>query len=768
MHGLPKWYKFLFGKGMRLLASILFFIFFIHSAVGQSKPEIIGHKDLSTAQDQPITILLTDLYVQENDKSPGKDPSKTDGEEGDKGHSKGGDKGNKGDPGKGHGNNGTMTYPEGYVLEIFKGKNYSFSGNTVTPAPGFTGVLAVVVRVKNEQHASPKYDLDITVIPVNEPPANNPPVITGQLPLTTPVNTPLKLKFSDLQVSDPDDQYPDGFSLQLIPGEDYSIQKTTVLPRTGFTGTLVVPVVVNDGKDHSEPFHLNIIVMASPQNTAPEITGQLPLSISKNQTITPVLSQLRVIDPDNNYPEDFTLNIFPGEHYSINQVTVIPEEGFTGDLFVNISVSDGTASSKVYGLKITVTPGANSKPVITGQAGIKIPEGQNLEIRLSHLVVEDNDNRYPEDFTLIVYGGADYLIDGNIIIPTPGFLGILTVKVIVNDGQTSSDPFDLKVTVIEKDKLEIIGQKTLEIPEDSSRVLMLTDLMVNDPGDTYPLGFSIHILKGEDYDVQNTLIKPHHNFFGNLLVPVTISKEGITSAPFSLLVIVRPVNDAPQLFNLEEDPIVVTGTGSWNVAEAIEIADVDDDYLLFAEIGFDPGNFNPGRDRLLFLATENIRAVFDPDTGILFLVGRAPIEEYQTLIRSIKYSHRASDSIQTAGSGKVYLKLNDGKDTSPVYERLLLRGSPIPLEIPSAFTPNNDQANDTWKITLPGQEEPLRTLIRVYDKRGVMVFETATVEPEWDGHCNGLPLPADVYFYTIELYFSNRKVNFNGIVSILR
>ena len=62
----------------------------------------------------------------------------------------------------------------------------------------------------------------------------------------------------------------------------------------------------------------------------------------------------------------------------------------------------------------------------------------------------------------------------------------------------------------------------------------------------------------------------------------------------------------------------------------------------------------------------------------------------------------------------------------------------------------------------------MNTSVRVYDKKGVIVFEGEALEQEWDGHFRGDPLPPDVYFYTIEIDLSYRKLLMKGIVSILR
>ena len=77
---------------------------------------------------------------------------------------------------------------------------------------------------------------------------------------------------SDIRVNDPDDEYPRDFSLTINPGPNYSINGLTITPVQNFAGVLSIPVVVNDGRNDSQPFNLQITV--SPVNDAPIITGQ--------------------------------------------------------------------------------------------------------------------------------------------------------------------------------------------------------------------------------------------------------------------------------------------------------------------------------------------------------------------------------------------------------------------------------------------------------------------------------------------------------------
>ncbi len=734
---------------MRMILAILMLLPSLNAAVAQDlKPKIIGQKDLSTNQGQPITIQLTDLYIEEEEVKAPK-----------------GDKGDKGD--KHHVNGRTMLYPDGYMLKISAGADYSVSGNTITPDPAFTGVLTAGVRVKNEKYSSNKFELKLTVVPVPTAAKNIPPVITGQFPLSTKKNTPITVSLSDLMVTDPDNAYPVGFILLISPGEHYTAAGNVVAPSRDYTGTITVKLTVNDGTSDSPPFDLKIGVVEA-QNVSPQIVGQIPLSISVNQSVAIVRTQLNVVDPDNNYPEDFSLTVFPGEHYTLNNSTVSPESDFTGELAVKVTVNDGNSSSNVFEIKIMVVEGPNAKPVIVGQTELKMIQGENLEIKFQNLLVEDPDNVYPDDFTMMIDTGDHYTLSNNTIAAEEGYIGILDVKISVSDAHNWSDPFKLKIEVIPEGRLAIIGQTSLEMQEDSSLTLDLSHLLVADPDNLYPQGFSLHVNPGDNYDVSNATVKPHRDFFGKLTVPVSVSKGASASPVYFLLLMVTPVNDAPRLLNIETEPLVINRGGPLALSSSIEVIDPDDDHLLFAEIGIDPAGYEKGKEELNFDVSENIHGVFEPDSGTLFLFGRASLSEYQGVLRSVKYDFKDSaDSPGPFGSKKVTFTVNDGKMNSLTSARAILFNTGPGIEIPTAFTPNNDFANDTWKITVNDFGD-MSTRIRVYDRKGNLVFQSNGFQNEWDGQFNGSPLPAGVYFFTIEMHLPQKSINYKGTVSILR
>jgi gliding motility-associated-like protein len=83
--------------------------------------------------------------------------------------------------------------------------------------------------------------------------------------------------------------------------------------------------------------------------------------------------------------------------------------------------------------------------------------------------------------------------------------------------------------------------------------------------------------------------------------------------------------------------------------------------------------------------------------------------------------------------------------------------------ISSLFTPNNDGINDNWHI--PDLIQYGIAHVKVYNRYGVLVFESKSYDNEWDGSWHNLALPAASYYYIID---SSTRGIITGIVNILR
>jgi gliding motility-associated-like protein len=71
------------------------------------------------------------------------------------------------------------------------------------------------------------------------------------------------------------------------------------------------------------------------------------------------------------------------------------------------------------------------------------------------------------------------------------------------------------------------------------------------------------------------------------------------------------------------------------------------------------------------------------------------------------------------------------------------------VNIPNAFTPNNDGINDYWNIK--GIEDFPGASVDIFNRSGQLVYHSINYSKPFDGRYNGKELPTGVYFYVIDL-----------------
>jgi gliding motility-associated-like protein len=238
--------------------------------------------------------------------------------------------------------------------------------------------------------------------------------------------------------------------------------------------------------------------------------------------------------------------------------------------------------------------------------------------------------------------------------------------------------------------------------------------------------------------------------------------------------VIDAANDAPVIEFIEsedvqyelgsEEPIKLTS--------GIRISDPDDLTLAGAEIRVDflKSEYEPDKEQLIFKDTLNITGQFNPAAGILLLTGNSSVANYQAALRKVKYNYVNLDQVNQRKT-VLSITLADGKDVSAPKSRSIdLIYTFKHLDIPSAFSPNGDVVNEAWVIKSPnttdGTVPYTQALVRVYNKRGLLVYEAKGFEKPWDGTYGGKELPVDTYYYTIDLHYN--RVRYKGVVTILR
>ena len=258
-------------------------------------PEIIGQQEISTPEDTPLELTLDHVTIVEPEKAPGD-----------------------------------------IQLNILEGENYTFSGTTLTPAPDYSGPLSVTVTVSGNGKTSASYNLAVEVESRNDA-----PVIIGPAgELTMIQNTCLEILKSDLLVEDPDNTYPEGFSVRIQAGSNYTHSGARVCPEAVFTGTLDVGVRVFDGSAESETFILEIDVFALKPGF--------------------ILPENREVEQDQVYNEVVSINHFDPASFSYTrteipawmvfntetgQLSGIPRNEDVGEHVLVFAISDGIYST---------------------------------------------------------------------------------------------------------------------------------------------------------------------------------------------------------------------------------------------------------------------------------------------------------------------------------------------------------------------------------------------------------------------------------------
>ena len=88
-----------------------------------------------------------------------------------------------------------------------------------------------------------------------------------------------------------------------------------------------------------------------------------------------------------------------------------------------------------------------------------------------------------------------------------------------------------------------------------------------------------------------------------------------------------------------------------------------------------------------------------------------------------------------------------------------------PLEIPNAFSPNNDGLNDYFEVRTDYGHYPVR--LTIYNRWGQVVYEGA--QTRWDGRCHGIACEVGTYYYELVLgCIRGAEIKRTGDITLIR
>lgn len=257
---------------------------------------------------------------------------------------------------------------------------------------------------------------------------NDAPVIEHQAALSTEAGQSLTIDTSLLTISDADidPAYHVDYRLTVYAGNNYTYSNGELTPDAGFTGTLVVPISVNDGAAESATFEL--LISVGQVNVPPSITGQHLLQTFERTPIEITVGDVLLADPDNELAE-LSIRVLDGAGYQRAGNTVTPEPGIIGTLVVMIVANDGELDSDIFELLVQVI--ADNVPpeiVLNGPATVSVRLGSpytdagasatdNVDGDISDRIEVDNPVNTDRSETYVVtYRVVD--IAGNVAVAT--------------------------------------------------------------------------------------------------------------------------------------------------------------------------------------------------------------------------------------------------------------------------------------------------------------------------------------------------------------
>jgi len=568
-----------------------------------------------------------------------------------------------------------------------------------------------------------------------------------------------------------------------IPEGKFDVNNDGVVkfdPANDFLGTASINYTVKDlaGKTSNQAT-ITITVMSAP-NVAPVAANDAATTMEGQAVTVNVIANdsdsdgsLDGASVDLNTSQGGIQNsaTTPQGNFSVNTsgvLTYSPAANFSGTASLAYTVKDNEGlSSNAATVTITVTSAPNVAPIAANDAA---STNENTAVTIN-VVANDTDsdgtiNKGSVDLNTSQGGiqNSATTPQGNFSVNTSGvltyspaanFSGTASLAYTVKDNEgLSSNAATVTITVNPAPNVAPIAANDATSTNENTAVNI--NVIANDTDSDGTINKGSVDLNTSQNGIQNSAsttqgtysvngngvvtYTPVPNYSGTATINYVVSdNEGAKSNVASISVTVNSVNAAPAGV---PDSIETES----NRAASVNVVSNDTDA---------DGTLEPGSVDLDPVTTGDQKRIDLPE-GVLevtpaALVTYTPAENY---FGTFSTSYTVKDN-EGAVSNETTITINVREVTS------------IAIDIPTGFTPNGDGANETWTIrsrTGALIDVPLAE-VKVFDRRGALVYDALGFENPWDGKYNGKPLPADSYYYIIDL--KQDGMTYHGIVTIL-
>lgn len=120
-----------------------------------------------------------------------------------------------------------------------------------------------------------------------------------------------------------------------------------------------------------------------------------------------------------------------------------------------------------------------------------------------------------------------------------------------------------------------------------------------------------------------------------------------------------------------------------------------------------------------------------------------------------------------AADRELFIKYINGPCSSAEFSIRIKVFDETVLQVPNAFSPNNDGVNDQFRIQVTGYFR--LNYLKIFNRYGQQVHEVRDLSLPWDGRRNGNELPVGTYYWVMEgIDMHNKLVKKSGSVTLIR
>ncbi|MDR9826275.1 tandem-95 repeat protein, partial [Vibrio sp. FNV 38] len=339
-------------------------------------------------------------------------------------------------------------------------------------------------------------------------------------------------------------------------------------PNENFLGEVDFTFDVSDG---IETVTANIDVIVTEVNDPP-VAGETSYTVQEDHSITLSDEQLLA----NSSDVEGAVNVAEVSYSGTDGVfvdngngtyTFSPNENFTGDISLDLTVSDlhGETAQTTAGIEVLEV----NDPPIAGDTAYSIDEDQVLAFSAEQLLAQSSDIEGEVALESVSYSGSDGILTDNgngtfSFAPNENFNGDVALDVVVVDEDEATANATANIEVLPIDDAPVSGSTSYQVNEDGSITISQEQLLSQSSdveGDdltaaNLTVDGNAEVTVNED---GSFTITPSADFNGDIDLSFDIT-DGTNTIQATADLTVNPVNDLPQpvdqTFTIQEDGIL--------------------------------------------------------------------------------------------------------------------------------------------------------------------------------------------------------------------